>query len=71
MAHGVITEGDVVAVGDDGFVSLGDGKRDEIVGLTGERGGDGHGDGGDHAFEIVFGDGDLSGTRVADAVGRL
>lgn len=71
MADGVVAEGDVVAIGDNGFVSLGDGERDKIVSLAGKRGGDGHRDGGDHAFEVVFGDGDLSGTRVADAVGRL
>ena len=71
MANGVIAEGHIVAVGDDGFVALGHGERHEIIRLAAEGGGDGHGDGGNHALEIIAGNGDLAGAGVADAIWRL
>jgi hypothetical protein len=71
MANGVVAEGHIIAIGDDGLVTLGYGEGYEVVRFAGECGGHRHGDRGDHAFEIVVGDGDFTGAGIADAVRGL
>ena len=71
MADGVVAERDIVAVGDQDFVSLGDGERDEVIRLALERFGSLDGNGGDHALHVERADGSLARDGVTDAVSRL
>src|SRR5208282_2086123 len=71
MANGIVTESNVVTIGNDGFVALGNGERDEVIRFAGEGGGYRAGDGRDHALEIVVGNGDFTRAGIADSVGGL
>src|SRR5579871_6716302 len=71
MANGVVAKRDVIAVGDNGLISLAHGERDEVICLAFKCAGDFGWNGRDHALEIERIDGDLAGRGIADAVRRL
>ena len=71
MANRAVAEGNVVAVGDDGLVSLIDGERDEVIRLAIKRRSDRLGDDGDHAFDISAGNIHFAGNGVTDSVRSL
>ncbi len=67
----LVTEGDIIAIGDQGVVSLADREWDEVVGLAIERVRNGVGERGNHALEFRCRDGDLSARGIANTIGRL
>ncbi|MGO9087085.1 MAG: hypothetical protein ACLQBK_17840 [Candidatus Sulfotelmatobacter sp.] len=71
MADGIIAEGNVVTVGDQGFVALAHGERNEVIGVAFECGRDTRGNGGDHSLQIERVHRDLARHGVADPIGRL
>ena len=71
MAHRVVAERDVVAVGNQRLVVLAYGQGDEVIRLAFQRRCDPRRDSGDHPLQIKRVDRDLAGRGVTNTVGRL
>src|SRR5207245_2586000 len=71
MAHSVIAEGNIVAVGNQGFLPLANRQRNKIIGLALQRGRGSARHGRNHSLQVGFGDRDLTGNRIADTIWRL
>src|SRR5438445_351282 len=71
MAHSVIAEGNIVAVGNQGFLPLANRQRNKIIGLALQRGRGSARHGSNHSLQVGFGDRDLTGNRIADTIWRL
>src|SRR5581483_9528256 len=68
MADCVVTEGNVIAISNDGLVALIDGERNKIVGLTLQSPGNGFRNRRHHALEVGVRNAHLSRDGITDSV---
>ena len=71
MAHRVVAEPDVVAIGDHGVLALVHGERNEVISFAPQSSGSGIRNGSDHSFQIRGRAQSPRRDGIANSIGRL